>query len=65
MENIRKYRDIKLGTTERRRYYFVPETNYHTLKFLTENLLAVELKTTQILMNKIVYLELSILIYEV
>ena len=61
MENVRKYRDIKLVTTERRRKYLVSEPNYHTTKFFTENLLATEMKKTQILMNKPVYLGLSIL----
>ena len=61
MENIRKHRDIKLVTTERRRNYLVSEPNYHTTKFFTENLLAIEMKKTEILMNKPVHLGLSIL----
>ena len=46
------------------------EPNYHTTKFFTEYLLAIEMKRTQILMNKPVYLGLSrleiskILMYE-
>ena len=44
MENVRKHRDIKLVTTERRKNYFVSEPNYHTTKFFTENLLAIEIK---------------------
>ena len=43
MENVRKYRDIKLVTTERRRNYLASEPNYHTAKFFTEHLLAVEI----------------------
>ena len=35
MENVRKDRDIKLITTERRRNYLVLEPNYHTTKFFT------------------------------
>ena len=31
--NVRKYRDIKLVTTERRRSYLVSEPNYHNTKF--------------------------------
>ena len=58
IENVRKDRDIKLATTERRRNYSVSEPNYHTTKFFTGNLLAIERK---ILMNKLVYLGLSIL----
>ena len=30
IENVRKHRDIKLVTTERRRNCFVLEPNYHT-----------------------------------
>ena len=44
MENVRKHRDIKLVTTKRRRNYLVSEPNYHTTKFFTENLLAIEMK---------------------
>ena len=61
MENVRKYRNIKLVTTERRRNYLILEPNYHTTKFFTENLLAIEMKKIQILMNKPVYLGLLIL----
>ena len=61
MENVRKHRDIKLVTTEKRRNYLVSERNYHTTKFSPENVLAIEMRKTQILMNKPVYLGLSIL----
>ena len=37
------------------------EPNYHTAKFFTENLLAIEMRKIQILMNKPVYFGLSIL----
>ena len=37
------------------------EPNYHTTKFFTDNLLAIEMKKTQILMNKPIYLNLSML----
>ena len=53
IENVRKHRDIKLVTTERRRNYLVSEPNYHTTKFFTEHLLAIELKKKpEILINK-------------
>ena len=61
MENVRKHRNIKLVTTEKRRNYLVSEPNYHITKFFTENLLAIEMTKTQILMNNPVYLGLSIL----
>ena len=37
------------------------EPNYHSTKFFTENLLAIEMRKTQIFMNKPEYLVLSIL----
>ena len=47
MENVRKHRDIKLETTEKKkRKYLVPEPNYHSNKFLSENLLAIEIMKT-------------------
>ena len=44
VENVRKHRDIKLVTTERRRNYLLSEPNYHTTKFFAENVLAIEIK---------------------
>ena len=54
MQNMRKRRDIKLVTTERRRNYLVLEPNFHTTNFFTRKLLALEMKKTEILMNKFV-----------
>ena len=67
MENVRKHRDIKFVTTEKRRNYLVSETNYHITKFFTEKLLAIEMKKkrqkkqTEIRINKPVHIRLSIL----
>ena len=61
MKNVKKHRNIKLVTTERRRNYIVSEPNSHTTKFFTENLSAIEMRKTQISMNKAVYLGFSIL----
>ena len=44
MENVGKHRYIKLVPTVRRRNYLVSERNYHTTKFFSENLLAIEMK---------------------
>ena len=44
MGNVRKHRDIKLVTTERRRNYLVSEPNFHITKFFTKNLLAIQMK---------------------
>ena len=40
----KKIQRHKRVTTERRRNYLVSEPNYHTTDFLTENLLAIEMK---------------------
>ena len=61
MESVRKHRDIKSVPTEMRRNYFVSEPNYPTAKCFRENLLAIRIIEPQILMNKSVYLQLSIL----
>ena len=61
MENVRKHRYIKLVTTKARRNYLVSESNYHRTIFFSENLLAIEMKRTQIFINKPFYLGLSIL----
>ena len=44
MENVRKHRYIKLVLIEIRRNYLVSKPNYHTTKFFTEHLLAIEMK---------------------
>ena len=59
MKNVRKHRDINLVITDRRRNYLV--ANYHITKFFTKYLLAMEMKKTQMLMNKPVSLGLRII----
>ena len=60
-ENVRKHRDIKLGTTEARWDCLVSEPHHHTTKCFSENLSAIELKKLKIHMNKPVFLGLSML----
>ena len=59
--NVRKHRDIKLVTIDKRRNQLVSEPNYHTTKWFSEKLLAIEMKKTKVKMNKPVYLGLPIL----
>ena len=62
MENIRKHRDIKLVTTDKKRSKWVSEPNYHTINLISEDLSIIEMKkTTKVKMNKPIYLGLSIL----
>ena len=48
MENVRKHRDIKLITIDKRRNQLVSKPNYHTTKWFSENLLAIEMKKTKV-----------------
>ena len=61
MENIRKHRDIKLVTTDKKRSKLVSEPNYHTINLISEDLSIIEMKKTKVKMNKPIYLGLSIL----
>ena len=61
MENIRKHRDIKLVTTDKKRNKLVSEPNYHTMNYISEDLSIIEMNKTKVKMNKPIYLELSIL----
>ena len=61
MENIRKHRDIKLVTTDRKRNTLVSEPNYHTMNYISEDLSIIEMNKTKMKMNKPMYLRLSIL----
>ena len=61
MENIRKYRDIKLVTTDKKRSNLVSEPNYHTINLILEDLSITEMKKTKVKMNKLISLGLSIL----
>ena len=61
MENVINHRDIKLVTTDEKRNKLVSEPNYHATKHFSENLLAIEMKKTKVIMNKPVYLGMSIL----
>ena len=61
MENVRKHRYDKLETTDKRRNQLVSEPNYHTNKYFSEDLLAIEMKKIKIKMIKSIYLGMSIL----
>ena len=61
MENVRKHRDIKLVTTDKRRNRLASEPNHHITKYFSENLMAIEMKKTKVKMNKPIYRGMSIL----
>ena len=49
-------RDIRLATNDKQRNKLVLEPNYHTTKYISENLLIIEMKKTEVYMNKPIYL---------
>ena len=61
MENIRKHKDIKLVTTDKKRSKLVSEPNYLTINLISDNLSIIEMKKTKVKMGKLIYLRLSIL----
>ena len=61
MENIRKQRDIKLVISDKRRSILASEPNYHTSKYISEDLMIIEMKKVEAKMNKPIYLGQAIL----
>ena len=61
MENIRKHRDIKLVTTDKKRNKLVSKPNYYTMNYISKDLSIIEMNETKVKMNKPIYLGLSIL----
>ena len=61
MENVRKHEDIKLVATDKGRNQLASKPNYHTTKYISENLLAIEMKKKKVKMNKPIYPGMSIL----
>ena len=61
MKNVRKHRDTKLVTTDKRKNNLVPEPNYHSIKCFSENLAAIEMRKAKIKMNKPIYVGMAIL----
>ena len=56
IENVRKYRDIKLVTTNKQRNKLASEPNYRLTKCISKNLLIMEMKKVEAKMNKPIYL---------
>ena len=61
MEKVRKHGDIKLVTRDKSRYQLASESNYHTTKYFSKNLMAIEIKNTKVKVDKPIYLGMSIL----
>ena len=61
MENVRDHRDIKIVTMDKRRSILASEPNYHSTKYISKDLLIMEMKKTEVKMNKPIYLGQAIL----
>ena len=60
-QNDRKHRNIKLVTTEYKRNKLASEPNYHSTKFISKDLLVMEMKKTEGKINKPIYLGQAVL----
>ena len=61
MEDVRNHRDIRVITTDKRKSILASELNYHSTKYISKDLLIMEMKKTEVRMNKPVYLGQAIL----
>ena len=61
MENVRNHRDIKLVTTDKRISILVSELNYHSSKYISKDLMIIEMRKVEVKMNKPIYLGQAIL----
>ena len=61
MENAQNHRDIRVVTTNKLRSILASETNYHSTKYISEDLLIMEIKKVEVKMNKPIYLAQAIL----
>ena len=61
MENVRKYRDVPQVRNDKKRSLLAFEHNYHSTKYISKDLLVMEMKKPEVYMNKSVYLGQAIL----
>ena len=61
VQNDRKHRDIKLVTAEYERNKLASEPNYHSTKYMSKQLLVMEMKKTEVKINKPIYLGQAVL----
>ena len=61
MENVRNHRDIKLVNTQEQMIKLVSKPNLHNSSCFSENLMAIEMKKTEVYLNKPIYIGQAIL----
>ena len=47
MENVRNHRDIKIVTTNKQRNKFASAPNYHSTKYISKNVLIMEMRKVE------------------
>ena len=61
MENVRNHRDIRIVTYIKQRSIPASEPNYHLTKYISKDLIIMEMRKTVVKMNKPIYLGQAIL----
>ena len=61
MEDVRNHRDIRVITADKRKSILASESNYYSTKYISKDLLIMEMKKTEVRMNKPAYLGQAIL----
>ena len=61
VENIRNRVDVRVRTSEKSAEKLVPKPNYERTTIFSEDLIAVHMKKTELVFNKLVYFGMSIL----
>ena len=61
VQNDRNHSDIRLDTTEAKRNKLASEPNYHSSKYISKGLLIMEMKKTEVKLNKPKYLGQAVL----
>ena len=61
MENVRGHRDVKLTVTEQRRKKLTSEPNYDSCKQFTNDLMEIEMRKTDVLVDKTISVRQAIL----
>ena len=61
MENVRNHRDTKVLTSDKRRSILASEPNYDSTRYISKDLLIMEMKKVEVKMNKPKYLGQAIL----
>ena len=57
----KSHRDIRVVTTDKRRSILASEPNYHSTKYISKDLLIMEMRKTELKMNKLLYVGQAIL----